>query len=121
MNDMPDRSSVSLEVDNWESEWRKVPKENMPENLSQTLLTVNYTSYPNIYTTLKILAILPIISCTCERSASSVRLLKTLKKHCGPIHTIPESSHIGLLPISDRPSIQTIPGRSDMLSTTFAE
>ena len=26
-------------------------------------------------------------------------------KILGPVHTIPDSSHIGLLPISDRPSI----------------
>ena len=39
----------------------------------------------------------------------------------GPIHTIPDSSHIGLLPISDSPSIHTIPDESDMLRTAFAE
>ena len=76
-NDLPDPSSVSHEVDNWESKWGKIPMENVPQNLSQTLLAVNPTSYPNIYKALKILAVLPITSCTCERSASSVRLLKT--------------------------------------------
>ena len=39
----------------------------------------------------------------------------------GPIHTIPDSSNIGLLPISDRPSIRTIPDESDMLRIAFAE
>ena len=58
-------------------EWRKIPQENLHQNLSQTLLHVNSRSYPNIYTALKIMAVLPITSCTCERSASSVRLLKT--------------------------------------------
>ena len=33
----------------------------------------------------------------------------------GPIHTILDSSYIGLIPISDRPSIHTIPDESDML------
>ena len=39
----------------------------------------------------------------------------------GPIHTIPDSSRIGLLLISDRPSIHTIPDESDMLRIAFAE
>ena len=39
----------------------------------------------------------------------------------GPIHTIPDSAHIGLLPISDRPSIHTIPDESDMIRIAFAE
>ena len=38
----------------------------------------------------------------------------------GPIHTIPDSSYIGLLPISDRPSIHTIPDESDTLRIAFA-
>ena len=38
-----------------------------------------------------------------------------------PIHTIPDSSHIGLLPISDGPSIHTIPDESTMLRIVFAE
>ena len=39
----------------------------------------------------------------------------------GPSHTIPDSSHIGLLPISDKPSIHTIPDESDMFRIAFAE
>ena len=41
--------------------------------------------------------------------------------HLGPIHTIPDSSHIGLLPKSDWPSIHTIPDEADMLRIAFAE
>ena len=76
-NDLLDPSSVFYEVDNWESEWRNTPKENLLQNLSQKLSHVNSTSYPNVYIALKITAVLPIKSCTCERSAPSVRLLKT--------------------------------------------
>ena len=39
----------------------------------------------------------------------------------GPIHTIPDSSHIGFHPISGRPSIHTILDESDMLRTAFGE
>ena len=38
----------------------------------------------------------------------------------GPIHTIPDSSYIRLIPISHRPSIHTIPDESDMLRIAFA-
>jgi len=41
--------------------------------------------------------------------------------YLGLIHTIPDSSHIGLLPMSDRPSIHTIPVESDMLRIAIAE
>ena len=38
----------------------------------------------------------------------------------GPIHTIPDSSRIGLLPASDRPSVHIVPDESDMLHIAFA-
>ena len=47
--------------------------------------------------------------------------LRTPYGTTGPIHTIPDSSHIRLLPISDRPSIRTILDESHMLRITFAE
>ena len=74
---MPDISFISHEVDNWESAWIDVPDDQLPKNISDTLKMTNKISFPNIYACLKILAVLPVTSCTCERSASSVRLLKT--------------------------------------------
>ena len=52
----------------------------------------------------------------CKALGGSVHSL-----NLGPIHTIPDSSYIGLLPISDRPSIHTIQDESDMLRIAFAE
>ena len=41
--------------------------------------------------------------------------------YLGPIHTMLDSSNIGLLPISDMPSIHTITDESNMLNITFAK
>ena len=76
-NDLPDISSLSHEVDNWESAWIDIPDRELPHNISETLKITNKISFPNIYACLKILATFPVTSCSCERSASSVRLLKT--------------------------------------------
>ena len=54
-----------------------------------------------------------------ERGCS--KLLSKRQCELDPIHTIPDSSYIGLLPTSDRPSIRTIPDESDMLRIAFAE
>ena len=63
-------------MDDCQSEWIHAPHDHLPQNLSQTLSHVNPRSYPNIYTALKIMAILPFTRCTCEQSASSIHLLR---------------------------------------------
>ena len=52
------------------------PEDKVPQNIAETIQKVNPVSFPDIHTVLKILAVLPVTSCTCERSASSIRLLK---------------------------------------------
>ena len=75
--DMPDISNISHEVDNWESFWIHVPENTLPTTIAQTLQETNPTSFPNISTALRLLAVFPFTSCSCERSASAIRLLKT--------------------------------------------
>ena len=75
--DMPNIATLSHEVDNWESKWANLENESIPSSISDTIRVTNPISFPNISTALKILAVLPVTSCTCERSASSIRLLKT--------------------------------------------
>ncbi len=74
---MPNIATLSHEVDNWESKWANLENESIPSRISDTIKVTNPISFPNISTALKILAVLPVTSCTCERSASSIRLLKT--------------------------------------------
>ena len=76
-NDLPDPSLLSHEVDNWDSAWNQCTQNELPESISETLKLTNPISFSNIYTVLKILGVLLITSCTCERSASSIRILKT--------------------------------------------
>ena len=75
--DMPSINNISHEVDNWESFWLNFPKDKLPCGLSDTIKLTNPVTFPNITAVLRILATLPITSCSCERSASAIRLLKS--------------------------------------------
>ena len=74
---MPDVSNISHEVDNWESYWISIPECSLPTTISETLQKTNPISFPNISTALRLLAVLLFTSCSCERSASVIGLLKT--------------------------------------------
>ena len=76
-SDLPNLSTVTYEGDNWESLWKEKRAETFPTNIADTLQQTNPVTFPNIFTVLTILAVLPITTCTCERSASSLRLIKT--------------------------------------------
>ena len=75
--DMPSIENISHEVDTCESLWLNYPKDQSPSTISDTIKVANPVSFPNIVTALRILGTLPITSCTCERAASSVLLLKS--------------------------------------------
>ncbi len=70
--DMPELSNLSNEV-----EKLGVSFDSLPTTVSDTIKQTNPVKFPNILTVLKLLTILPVTSYTCERSASSIRLLKT--------------------------------------------
>ena len=48
-----------------------------PETLSTLLPTIGRATFPNIHTAMQILATLPVTTCSCERSISVLRRLKT--------------------------------------------
>ena len=48
-----------------------------PSTLATLLPTIDRISFPNIYAAMQILATLPVTTCTCERSISTLRRLKT--------------------------------------------
>ena len=75
-NDMPNHAGLLHKVDNWESAWSECPDVCLPNTISETLQKTNKVAFPNMYTALVILIVLPITSCFCERSASSIRILK---------------------------------------------
>ena len=49
----------------------------LPDNVSYTLKQITFLSFPIIKRALRILGTMPVTSCTCERSFSSMKLLKT--------------------------------------------
>ena len=49
--------------------------QNRPHSISETLKVCMPESVPNIFTLLKLFATLPLSSCSCERSVSSLRRL----------------------------------------------
>ena len=49
----------------------------MPDSVSVTLKRVDSLAFPNINLTLKLLGTLPITTCECEQSFSSLRIVKT--------------------------------------------
>ena len=73
------------ELDMWETKCIKTAKEmqescsieSVPKRISDTLLTSDKEFYPNVTTILNILAVVPATTCTCERSISALRRLKT--------------------------------------------
>ena len=70
---------IPVELDLWERYWTKEFKGNLPTTVSDTLDTLNELnpySYPTVFKALKIIAVLPSTSCSCERSISSLRRLK---------------------------------------------
>ena len=75
--DMPNVDIISHEIDNWESLWATRPVDTLPTSISETLKVVTLVSFPKLFTVLRILGTLSITSCSYERAASSVRLLKT--------------------------------------------
>ena len=70
---------IPAELDLWERYWTKEFKGNLPTTVSDTLDALNELnpySYPTVFEALKIIAVLPSTSCSCERSISSLRRLK---------------------------------------------
>ena len=60
----------------WEQHWKN-SKATLPDSVSVTLKRINFSCFPIIKTALQILGTVPVTSCTCERSFSSMKLLKT--------------------------------------------
>ena len=70
---------IPAELDLWERYWTKEFKGNLPTAVSDTLDALNELnpySYPTVFKALKIIAVFPSTSCSCERSISSLRRLK---------------------------------------------
>jgi len=74
-NDLPNSSIVDEEYQRWKGKWMTVSIEKRPQSLAEAMKQCCPQSLPNIFTLLKLFATLPLSSCSCERSASSLRRL----------------------------------------------
>ena len=74
-SDHPCYKALDAELDLWETYWLSNTSCH-PDNISSTLKSINFSSFSNIKICLRILGTLPVTTCTCERSFSSMRRLK---------------------------------------------
>ena len=78
-NGIPHNGSIRSELDIWFIFWREHFTGNKPYSISSTLKIIDEYAFPNIYAILQILAVIPITTCSCERSISTLRRLKDYK------------------------------------------
>lgn len=73
---VPEQRYVDTELRMWEERCLNLVG-TPPETLSALLPTIDRITFPNIYVAMQILATLPVTTCTCKRSISVLRRLKT--------------------------------------------
>ena len=79
ITDLPNPLALLGELKLWEVYWVNFKNE-LPSNITETLKAINFPGYENIKICLKLLATLPLTSCECERTFSSIRRLKDYKR-----------------------------------------
>ena len=75
-SDLPEPRYLSTELKSWESYWEMFHGRR-PSTISDLLPFIDKMIFPNIYTALQIAATIPVTTCSCERSISVLRRLKT--------------------------------------------
>lgn len=68
--------NMDMELVCWESQWKDY-EGNLPSTPQETLKQCSQVFFPNIHTVLRLICTLPVTSCTCERSISGLKRLKT--------------------------------------------
>ena len=75
-DDFPFSKALEAELDLWETYWLE-SKDCLTDNISSTLKRIPFNGFNNIKVSLRILATSPVTTCTCKRSFSAMRRLKT--------------------------------------------
>ena len=75
-SDLVDKYLVDQELMLWKRKWAQCSPEERPDSLGTALQQCDEERFPNIFRLLKIGCTLPITSCTCERSFSTLRRLR---------------------------------------------
>ena len=74
--DLPEPRYLETELKIWEEYWQMFQGA-PPVTLASLLPCIDNITFPNIYTALKIASTVPVTTCSCERSISVLRRLKT--------------------------------------------
>ena len=76
--DMANVTSIDAEIDLWEHYWDYINEKKLsPHDIESPMDAIIPSMYPNIYKVLHLLAVLPVTTCSCERSISTLRRVKT--------------------------------------------
>ncbi|XP_057297665.1 52 kDa repressor of the inhibitor of the protein kinase-like [Hydractinia symbiolongicarpus] len=75
-SDIPAQSNIYAQLDMWEIFWRNYQGA-LPTDITSLIKSTSRQTFPSIHEVLRILATIPVTSCTCERSISGLRRLQT--------------------------------------------
>ena len=75
--DLPCKDILHAELVQWCSLWQSRDPEDRPCTITATLKECDELFFSNVATILRISVVFPVTSCECERSISTLRLLKT--------------------------------------------
>ena len=79
--DMPSRSCFKQELRIWRRFWGGVTDQDRPDTLADTLRQIKKINYPNIYTILSLMLLIPVTSAGVERANSALKFVKTVHRH----------------------------------------
>ena len=99
-DDLPQPRFLDTELEMW-AERCQMEKSHLPSKLADILPCVDKISFPNVYTAFQIFATISVTTCSCKRSISVLRLLKTAYLHS----TMSESRLKGLALLNDHRKI----------------
>ena len=74
-NDLPSPELVTQEIKHWKLRYENMPEDKRPASVATAIKECDPMYFPNIRTLLQIACTLPVTSCECERSASTLRRL----------------------------------------------
>lgn len=75
-DDIPALSNLYAQLDMWKVKWRTFTGV-LPTTLQDLLKHTDKLLFPSIHEAIRILATIPVTTCTCERSISGLRRVKT--------------------------------------------
>ncbi|KAL6484471.1 hypothetical protein MHYP_G00065160 [Metynnis hypsauchen] len=79
-DDLPSPEVIHQELKRWKLKWQAKSSHQRPSSCAPAIRECDEMMYPNIFKLLKIACTLPVTSCECERSASTLRRLNTFMR-----------------------------------------